>query len=177
MPDLPELVEGYAYSVLSSDDAFPEALFWSSVSTNSWPAINKAIFIPFALEEPVTVYQMGYGSSSGSPGSLDMGIYSVADRSRIVSTGLFAPAATTSSKVQDIADTYLTPGYYYLAMVTSNTSNGITSRTPDFRTLATFGVKECLNAAPLPSGISAGNLVPASSSYFPIISLHFKTFA
>lgn len=78
-----------------------------------WTA-NRAVYQPVQVEEPCTVFQMMVTVSTQA-GNLDVGIYDMESLKRLVSAGSTAVAAAGFQTI-DIADTYLTPGWYFLAL-------------------------------------------------------------
>jgi hypothetical protein len=91
-------------------------------SPTTWPAANRAIFVPFVVPGPVTAKALFVVNDFTIGGNLDLGIYDQ-DGNRLVSTGSFASSVTWH--VVTIPDTLLTPGpsYYYLATCRSATQN------------------------------------------------------
>lgn len=87
----------------------------------AWPAANLALFVPFRLAVPVTIYKMVIGAGTTATGNFDVGIYD-SDGDRIVSSGTTGKGASTEH-VLDITDTQVGPGLYYLAMSADGTNN------------------------------------------------------
>lgn len=86
---------------------------------------NRAVFIPFTIDQPVTVNALFYATGSAlNAGNIDLGIYTT-DGVRIVSTGSTAQAGG-SNVIQKIPITPVTlgPGTYYMAFVNNNASTG-----------------------------------------------------
>lgn len=91
-------------------------------ASTAWPSANLAIFVPFVIPYPVTVYKMatGSGATAGS-NNWDAGIY---DRfgNRLVSTGAQSKGSSVENIV-DVTDTRFGPGLFYLAMSADGTGN------------------------------------------------------
>lgn len=77
-----------------------------------WTA-NRAVYQPVLVEVPCTVFQIQVTVSTQA-GNLDVGIYQMESLKRIVSKGSTAVAAA-GFQALDITDTYLVPGWYFLA--------------------------------------------------------------
>lgn len=92
-------------------------------ASTAWPTANLALFIPFRLAEPVTVYKLATGSGATAAGNFDIGIYDAAGN-RMVSSGATAKGASVEH-IADVTDTRLGPGLYYLAMSADGTNNYI----------------------------------------------------
>lgn len=114
-----------------------------------WPAANLAIFIPFTLSEMITFKRMMFINCDTTPGNVDIGIYDSAGN-RLVSSGSIPRAVTNRAQIVDIADTQLSPGRYYLALVVDVTVYvRAAQNAPGVN--AFFGVREMAGAFPLPA--------------------------
>jgi hypothetical protein len=81
---------------------------------------NVAYFIPFRLRQPIIVFKLFIQIGSvGATSGVDLGIYDRAG-TRIVSTGLVTVSANSIYQ-NDIADTFIGPGQFYLAVWTNST--------------------------------------------------------
>lgn len=89
-------------------------------SSTTWPAANRAIFVPFTLYEPATIAIMWHSNGVAS-GNLDLGIYSI-DGTRIISKGSTASSGLNTNQILDITDTPLAAGKYYMACAFDNTT-------------------------------------------------------
>lgn len=83
-----------------------------SITASVWTA-NRAVYLPVVCEEPVTVTDMAVTVVTQA-GNLDVGIYDWLGN-RLVSSGSTGVAAA-GVQVIGIADTLLSPGWYYLAL-------------------------------------------------------------
>jgi len=137
----------------------------------AWPAANRALYMPFLIEQPCTCTQLyWYEGGTFSAANYDMGIYD-ASRKRLVSMGSTAVPNTVSSLVlANIADTTLNPGHYWLGMVVSVAATLLVMRnTPDSRYMQVMGVQqEALGSTVLPDPATFSN--PANS-YLPVCGL------
>lgn len=87
----------------------------------AWPGANVALYVPFRVAYPVTVYKMCIGTGVTAGGNFDLGIYDEAG-TKLVSTGATARSAQVDHVV-DVTDTTLRPGLYYLAQACDGTNN------------------------------------------------------
>lgn len=136
-----------------------------------WPAANRAIYVPVAVETRCTAYQMSFTVATQS-GNYDIGIYDVTGK-RLVSKGSTAvPAAGFA--LADITDTDLSPGVYFLALNVDNTTASIfRGSSLNGECLRSCGVQQqAVGAIALPSTATFAN--PASS-YVPLINAHLKS--
>jgi hypothetical protein len=162
---LPKVI--HSLSSLSSDAGLVNLNNFASISSTVWPAANRAIYVPFFIQETVMVNQMAITVGTQS-GNLDAGLYDVLGN-RLVSIGSTAVAAA-GFQALDIADTTLTPGNYFMALCIDNITAAIHCRTtPDVQTLRVIGVQEqALGSVTLPDPATFAN---PSSAYTPSISL------
>lgn len=86
---------------------------YSNLGSQLWSQ-NFARYFPFTVTQGVTVYKMALMTGSTANGNVDMGIYDSA-KNKIVSTGSKTQAAANTLQVEDVTDTYLPPGDYFLA--------------------------------------------------------------
>lgn len=129
------LWERQAYSVGDIDAAASVGVYSNGTSSAAWPTANTAIYVPVRVRVPMRVTHMWYASETVGTDNIDLGIYN-ASGTRLVSTGAIAKVASATARVEDITDTSLAPGLYYLAM-------NCASATATFRWLAA--------GAPLPA--------------------------
>lgn len=172
MPDFPtqlrSLVPGGVITSVSTSsflsDVGPIA-FLAEVA-GVWPAANRALYMPFAVEETVTAYQMATEVSVQS-GNCDVGIYDE-NANRLVSTGSTAVGAA-GIQVFNITDTVLTPGTYFMAMSCDNVTASFLRFVPTALWTQTLGLQqEALGSVTLPATAAFAN--PASG-YHPVLSI------
>lgn len=139
----------------------------------AWPAANRAIFTPFRVPVPVTVYKLACATNTGTTGNFDLGIYDQAGN-LIVSTGSTAKTTASSERVVDITDTLLLPGMYYLAMVTDGTTNyvGYTTGIPNLGIVKQFGVRQMNSAFALPS---TATFATVASAVIPTVAAYLRS--
>lgn len=172
MSDFPGIVTNPSRLTLSTFGATSTAaehmlLTGFSMGTNgTWPAANRALYVPVIVETTVTAFQMGIivGVSSGN---IDVGIYDE-KFARVVSMGSTAVAAA-GFQAFDIADTVLIPGVYYLAMCVDNTTASFPRAGVLAEHLRANGVQQqAVGAVTLPNPMVPAN--PASA-YLPALSV------
>lgn len=138
------------------------------VATAAWPTTNKALFVPFTLNEEAIVYALGWinGATVGG-GSYDAGLYHD-DGARIVSTGSTLQAGASQVQAVDVADTVLKPGNYFLGMAGNATLNNTVYRVSmAVVPQVCLGVKQQAAGFVLPS--SATLVDVATTNYYPLI--------
>ena len=173
MPDFPKsgpLIDRMVHSTGGLSTLVGQMMF--SIGTglfgsNTWPAANRALYLPFAMERQATAYKMAFHVATQS-GNYDIGIYDEFGN-RLVSTGSTAvPAAGIA--VADIADTVLIPGIYFNALCIDNTTCAVRSSTsPVAELLRLAGVQQqAVGAVTLPNPATFAN--PASA-YVPQLSV------
>lgn len=175
MPDLPidELVGPNFYggninsmSWCAGSYGAPPAGY-DAISAGTNIVANKAYFVPFTLNEEVTVYAMGWINGTQVAGNIDVGIY-YEDGVRLLSTGSTLQAGTTASQVVDVTDTVVKPGNYYLAMAGDTTTAQVVYRVSmGVLPQICLGVKHLTSAFPLPS--TAAFVDAATNAWYPLV--------
>lgn len=82
--------------------------------TNTWPAANDAIFVPFELDQQQTLNKIHLRVITQA-GNLDVGIYPSTGGAKIITQGATAVAAAGLQTI-DISNTVLAKGRYLFAM-------------------------------------------------------------
>lgn len=145
-------------------------------TSTAWTTANRAIYIPFYIEAPVTAFQMAVSNGATVAGNLDLGIYDVLGN-KIVTKGTTVQTGASVMQALDITDTVLAPGTYFMAMSTDSTTatyigSPVISGTGEL--FRAFGVQEQLTAFPLPATATFAN--PASTTTtMPSISVALKS--
>lgn len=168
MPDFPEILENPVPPVITTTDVLDAAAYIGIYAAGAWPAANRALFIPFSIDEQVTAYSLGLQTNTFSA-NLDMGIYDLYG-TQLVHTGTQVGVGGYNNF--NIADTILQPGYYYMAAVSDSVSGSIIRFNPSAQFLRSFGVREMATAFPLPSTATFAN---PTSAYAPLVAVHFAS--
>jgi hypothetical protein len=143
--------------------------FMGPPSAAAWPAANRALYLPFLIEQPCVCTQLWFYMGAQA-GNYDMGIYD-ATKKRLVSMGsTTVPANTNSMALANIADTALSPGHYWLGIVMSTVTTLTVFRYATNLLLAqSIGVQqEALGSTVLPDPPTFAN--PANS-FTPVCGL------
>jgi len=137
----------------------------------AWPTANKAIFIPFPVFYPITVYKMFVENGTTLSGSIDVGIY---DRggARKISIGATAQSGTSAIQEFNITDTTLNPGLYYLAIAMDNTTGHVQRWGSNSVINRGIACMEATTSFVLPSTVTFAGL---SSSYLPYVAAVLRT--
>jgi hypothetical protein len=142
-----------------------------STTGTTWPAANRAIYVPFELNQAQTLANViiQVGTSSGN---LDVGIYRL-DQSKVVSKGS-TPMGGTGVQTIPLSQA-LAAGFYILGINVDNTSAALFGATaPGVTTgglLEQLGFRQqAVGAVTLPG--PATFAVP-TSAYFPLVVLEF----
>lgn len=138
--------------------------------SGTYPTANLALYIPFRLQEPISITKLFSVNGAVVSGNIDVGIYSV-DGTRLVSSGSTAQAGTDVCQAFDIADTLLVPGDFYLAVAMNNATGTLfrgAPAAPGAQLLRLAGVFRQTSAFPLPATAS---FATPTVSYTPAIGL------
>jgi hypothetical protein len=142
----------------------------------AWPAANRAMFFPFAIEITVTAYQMWWyngATVNNTANDMDVGIYDVLGNRLVRQGGTIAQTPINALQVSDISDTVLIPGVYYMAMCVGNTTCTFIRRQPSALSLQVCGVQQqAVGAVGLPDPATFAN---PTSAYQPVMGISLAT--
>lgn len=152
----------------------------SGVTSYAWPAANRALFVPFRLSHPETVFKLACGAGALTAGNFDIGVYSPSG-ARLVSTGSTPKSAASTKLIVDVADTPLGPGMYYLAMSVDTASAAYVGYAdPTAFEMRMFGVRQMSSIIPAP--LAEAFPLPAqavfesvSSAGLPIMAAYLRS--
>jgi hypothetical protein len=142
--------------------------FGGGFTSTTWPAANRAIYIPVLIPCLMTVTQFYHYNGSTASGNIDIGLYNV-DYTRIVSSGATAQAGTTTLQTVDITDTQVPAGIYYIGISFSGTTGTSATSAVNGRTPGLLGIVMQESAHPLPSVMTP--VTAASGTTIPLVGL------
>jgi hypothetical protein len=129
-------------------------------TSQTWVTANKALFIPFVLNDPVTVTKLWTANGATASGNLDVGIYAP-DGTLIVSTGATAQSGTSTIQAVNITDTLVGRGAFYLAL-----SHSSTAGTYQMISMAgVFGASAPISGAMGILEMAAAHALPAAATF------------
>lgn len=141
-------------------------------SSGAWPLTNRIIYVPFVLTQGVTVYRLFWlnGATVGT-NNLQAGVYDGAF-SRIIAGTSTLSAGANVCQFDDITDTYLGPGSYYMALW----CNGTTATTFRLSSLSStqYGVYYETNAGGLPATGTPADTAAATGAVLPVAGLALR---
>jgi hypothetical protein len=184
MADFPAVLDSpnaVTYGTWCDSTLVGDYSLWSSgafTSTATWPAVDRALYVPFQVDIPFTAKTIALVVAIQS-GNLDVGIYDEKGN-RIVSKGSTAVAAAgnqfvdLTASVTGTASPVLQWGTYYLAMNCDNTTASFNKQSTNAAlTLEVCGVQQqAVGAVTLPATATFAN--PASA-YVPLMTLTGQT--
>lgn len=132
-------------------------------ATNTWPAANTAIFVPFVVRSAIEVKALFALNGNAVSGNMDIGLYAV-DGTRLVSTGSTAQSGTNVIQSSTVSLT-IGPGQYYLALALNNTTGRIAGiNAAAAINVKMIGIYTMTSAFPLPAtavyASSSSHLIP-----------------
>lgn len=92
-----------------------------TAASATWPTANRAIYMYFAVQTPITVTKLFCYNGAVVSGNVAMAIFDAVG-TRIVTTGSVAQAGTNALQEFDITDTVLFPDLYILGLQCDNTT-------------------------------------------------------
>jgi hypothetical protein len=135
------------------------------------PAANRAIYIPFCVDQPVTAMQM-FWENGAANGTTDVGIYDGTSLARLVSLGPTTNAGTTI-QVGNITDTTFGPGLFYMgwlpSTVTTQTYWSAAIAVPHLRCCGV--TQQAVGSATLPN---PAVFAAVASAYLPFMGISFQ---
>lgn len=129
-------------------------------SSGSWPAANRALYLPIFLPVGATLARF-FEVNNSATNNVDVGIYTDAGV-KITTTG--SVARTLGCQYLNVTDVQLGPGKYYLGMASDATSNFFQIG-PSVGHLRVAGVLQEAAAFPLPATMTGATV---ASAYLPI---------
>lgn len=164
----------------------PGVLHWHSIDTQSmsspmvtypatgqtWPTADMAIYVPVLVKQRVVVKQLWFGSSGTAAGNYDLGLYDAAG------TALLRQGSTAKGgageTVWNCTDTPIGPGLYYLALVSSTSTDTFAMMSVWAAPIpAALGVLTQSSALPLPA--TATFAVNQTLSKVPLVGMFLDT--
>jgi hypothetical protein len=169
----PFISRGALHGAISSFSPWTFALQASGApSSGTWPAANRAIFVPLAVPIPILVAQLwAYNGADGTTGNVDIGIYGTdgsASAVKLVSTGSTARSGANVLQVIDVTDTLIGPGLYYLALACDSATAAFFKGAIGTQACRASGMFQMANAFALPA---AATLAAVANSYLPVFGL------
>lgn len=139
-------------------------------NAGTWPAANRAIFIPVAIDRYETITQLWTWNGTVN-GNLDVGLYDP-DWNLLVSSGSTAMSGANTVQAINITDYTVAPGLYFIALASSSaTATFVRSAAVSLPYCRAYGVVEQASAFPLPTTASPTAL---STHYAPVFGLSFR---
>lgn len=110
-------------TIFSHDMERIPVLRGSTNASAAYPAANLAIYVPFVLESPVTVYETFVVSGSlTTSNATEIGVYDTAG-TRLFTTATTVNVANDVINSSGMTDYVLSPGAYYMAFACDGTRN------------------------------------------------------
>ena len=159
---------------LSSESIGPAYMaIGSSVSASAtWTSANRAIYIPFFLEEPIVVVKLWSFNGATAANNIDVGIYDAVG-TKIVSSGSTVQSGTSTLQEFDITDTLIGSGMFYLAAAMDGVTGTVFRLSgPGTTRIMQLGMAEQNTAFALPA---TATFVTRSNDFTPIIGLTIRT--
>lgn len=106
----------------------------TTMASGLWESANLALYYPISVPTTCVVRRLWWANGTSVSGAVnvDVGVYSDSNfkpATRLVSAGSTAQGTASQVQFVDCTDTVLSPGLYWLAMVTSSSASGNYMRT------------------------------------------------
>lgn len=159
-PNSPEAL-GSALPLLGSD------------GSNTYPAANRSVFVPFSLSRrTVTVGVFAVTGSGTVAGNWDVGVYDATMANKIGSLGSTAASGASTVQKGALALT-LDRGDFWMAFDASSATGTWFAWAPQPRQLRGYGVYELLSTFPLPSGPVTPTAI--ANGFIPLFGLYLAS--
>lgn len=139
-------------------------------------AAEDPVAMPFAISDPIVITQFGVQIGTAPGGTFDVGVYS-SQLMKVVTTGARSNTAGSSVQWEDVTDTVLPRGRYYLVFNRSANTSQQYIWTTSFSAayMAWVGmVESSTNQYPLPAVLT--NMVPCTNyTRIPMCMIATKT--
>jgi hypothetical protein len=125
MADFPQSFHLLTPSTISSIGQYAVGAVIGSLgnpTSNTWPASNRVIYMPFRVAQPITIIQFLTFNGAAVSGNLQVGVYD-ANGVLIVSSASTAHTGTNALQVVNVTDTRIGPGLFYMALTFDNTTS------------------------------------------------------
>lgn len=142
----------------------------SAPATDTWPVADRSIYVPFVVESTFVAVKLWFCVGGTASGDYKMAIYRDDFVRLAVTTAATATAANTVEE-QDITDTVLQPGRYYLGLTNNGTTGTVIRTEPSVEFQKALGV--CAQASSLPDPMVP--VVVATNDYIPYMGLASRT--
>lgn len=123
-----------------------------------WPTANKALFVPFRLQRPVTIADLWLYNGATASGNVCLGIYTGdVNPVRLLTTGSVVQGTVAVIQNFDLTATFsevqrtIGPGLFYWATSIDNGTATIRRFSANASTVRMLGVQEMASAFPLPA--------------------------
>jgi hypothetical protein len=140
-----------------------------TLASAAWVNANRAIYVPFRIPMAVLCNQMFTYNGATASNNIDIGLYDHTGK-RLVSMGSTAQSGTNAIQLFNIADLWLGPGLFYMAMAmdgaTGTVFGSATYNIPDATGLG-IAIQETAFALPATATFAS----PASSNRIPMMGL------
>jgi hypothetical protein len=138
-----------------------------------WPTANTAIYIPLLVTEDITVTKLWWHNGATASGNVNMALYTGAG-AQVSGTETGSTAQGTINVIQEvnIADTALTAGLYYIAIVMDNTTGTMFRHSVGAAINRAMGLATEAGVFDLPANAT---LATANSAYVPICGIATRT--
>lgn len=158
----------HTFSENSLSDAIRFATSGTQSNSTAWPTANMALYIPFTLNQTITVQKFFTANGTATGNNVDIGLYAQ-DGTRLVSAGSTAQSGTSTIQYYSVTPLTIGPGAYYLALAVNGASSTFVAHTAgSSRNFKAVGVYEQTSAFALPA---TATFATTTRTFVPLIGL------
>ena len=141
-------------------------------ASTTWPAANRAIYVPIYLDQPAICNKLFVQTGSTASGNIDIGVYNSAF-AKLVSIGATVSGSGGVIQEFDVTDTLLPRGVLYLGIsMSSGTGTLLAWSGGNAGIFRAWGILQEASAHPLPSTATP---VANTGTFLPIAGIAFRT--
>lgn len=149
--------------------------FTGATTAAAWPSANRAIGVPFRVDEQITVQKPFWHNGGTASNNVDVGIYNE-NFIRQWSMGSY-PVSTMNLLQAGASDsgwkpTILVPGRYYMVMAVDSVTPTFFRTAVGVENAKALGMFQMASAFPLPAVLAPAVI---SSAYLPYFGLSLRT--
>ena len=167
------VVNDAPFSVSSHDmERVSHHLGTTAAASAGYPAANLAIYVPFWLASPATVYEVWVETGTlGTSNGVEIGVAGQ-DLTRLFHTAMTVATASDTVNSSGMTDYVLGPGDYYLCFGCDGTRNFVSTALA-FGLYASMG---CMEQTGLSGAVIPDPIVPVAytRAYLPLFGLNLR---
>lgn len=134
-------------------------------------AANRVIFVPFTNPEPALIKKVWWYNGATASGNVDCGVFDE-NGVKLVSSGSVVQGTINVLQENDVTDTYIGRGRFYLALSASSGTATFFAVAPAINMCKALGMAQAAGAVPMAATYT---LAAIATAYLPIFGCSLRT--